>query len=71
MFLLRLPVSKALTRPLQAAIVFLVVSNIVLTLLYVLQCRPVNAVWNPKVEGDCFSTEQVLEIILAQASEDP
>jgi hypothetical protein len=66
LFLLHIPVTKALRRPLQAAIVILIVSNLVLTLMYILQCLPVNAVWNPKVQGKCFEPNMVVNIMFAQ-----
>ncbi len=67
-FLLRIPVSKKLIRPLQASIVILIVSNIILTILWIVQCRPIAATWNMNIHGDCFSKEQLLNIILSQAS---
>lgn len=66
-FLLRLPVSKKYTRPLQVSILLLIVSNVALTLLWILHCIPVSAAWNPRVSGKCFSKKQQLDIILAQA----
>ena len=68
-FLLRIPVSKKLIRPLQAAIVILFVSNIILAVLWIVQCRPIAATWDTSVKGDCFSKEQLLEIIFSQAGE--
>ena len=68
-FLLRIPVSKKLIRPLQAAIVILFVSNMILTVLWIVQCRPIAATWDTSVKGDFFSREQLLEIIFSQASE--
>lgn len=44
-FLMRIPATKALIRPLQASIVFLIVSNIILTVLWIVQCRPLHAAW--------------------------
>ena len=69
LFLLRIPTSKALIRPLQGAIAFLILSNVILTLLWILQCLPVAASWNMKISGKCFTKDQLREIILAQASE--
>lgn len=67
LFLLRIPTSKALIRPLQAAIVFLILSNIILTLLWILQCLPIAAAWDKAIQGNCFSRGQKLRIIFAQA----
>ena len=68
LFLLRIPTSKALIRPLQAAVVFLILSNAILTLLWILQCQPVNAAWNKSVKGKCFSKSQLKQIVFIQAS---
>lgn len=68
LFLLRIPVTKLLVRPLQAAIVFLLISNIILTILWIVQCRPINAAWDRDVEGKCFSRGQLERIIISQAS---
>ena len=68
LFLLRIPFTKYLVRPLQVALVVLIVSNIILTVLWIVQCRPVAAVWDSTIEGQCFSHGQVQNIIFAQAS---
>ena len=70
LFLLRIPVTKVLIRPLQAAIVFLLVSNIILTILWIVQCQPIDAVWHTDIEGKCFSKGQLQRIIISQAGED-
>ena len=67
-FLLRIPVTKALIRPLQGAVIFLAVSNVILTILWIAQCRPVDAAWNNNITGLCFSRGQLERIIIAQAS---
>lgn len=68
LFLLRIPVTKALIRPLQGAVVFLAISNGILTILWIAQCRPVAAAWNNNIMGFCFSRGQQERIIIAQAS---
>ena len=68
LFLLRIPVTKVLIRPLQAAVAFLVVSNVILTLLWIFQCTPVDAAWNTEIKGRCFSRGELQRIIMAQAS---
>ena len=66
-FLLRIPVEKHLIRPIQGAIIALVVSNVVLTLLWIFQCNPIASAWNKETPGTCFTNAQLLEIIIAQA----
>ena len=68
LFLLRIPVQPRFVRPLQAALVFLILSNVVLTVLWIVQCRPVAAAWNDSIDGKCFSKRQRESIILVQAS---
>ena len=68
LFLLRIPVQKHFIRPLQAALVILILSNVVLTILWIVQCRPVAAAWDDSINGKCFSKRQVECIIFAQAS---
>ena len=68
LFLSRIPATKTLRRPLYIAVVVLFVSNLILTLLWILQCLPVNATWDLTVPGKCFTKDQLLQIILAQGS---
>ena len=68
LFLLRIPVQPHFVRPLQAALVFLILSNVVLTILWIAQCRPIDAAWNDSIHGKCFSKRQKECIIFAQAS---
>ncbi|KAL8638505.1 MAG: hypothetical protein Q9228_004349, partial [Teloschistes exilis] len=65
--LLRIPIEKYFIRPIQLAIVFLVISNVVLTLLWIFQCNPIAGAWNKKTPSKCFTDAQLLEIILSQA----
>lgn len=67
LFLRRIPVTNVLTRPLDAAIVFLVVSNLIITILWIVQCRPLNVAWNSNLKGTCLSRGQLERIVLAQA----
>ncbi|KAL8979171.1 MAG: hypothetical protein Q9177_006211 [Variospora cf. flavescens] len=54
--------------PLYAAIFVLAVSNIVLSLVWILQCRPhLDKAWNTKMPGKCFSKGQLERIIISQA----
>lgn len=66
-FLLRIPVEKHLIRPIQGAIIILIVSNVVLTLLWVFQCNPIASAWNKQTPGSCFSNGQLQRIIISQA----
>ena len=66
-FLLRIPVEKHLIRPIQGAIVFLVVTNIILTLLWIFQCNPIASTWDKQIPGRCFTDAQLQRIIMAQA----
>ena len=53
--------------PLWASIVVLLVSNVILTLLWAFQCKPIKAVWDFEIPHQCFSHNQILQMILAQA----
>ena len=69
-FLLRIPqtASRKLSIPLWVGIVVLLVSNTVLTLLWVFQCRPIKAAWEFHIENaKCFGHDTILQMILAQA----
>lgn len=69
LFLLRIVISKAFIRSLQLLIGALVLSNIILTILWIVQCRPVWLSWvNPETPGSCFTQLTLQRIILAQAS---
>ena len=67
LFLLRIPVEKHLIRPIQGAIVGLIASNIVLTLLWIFQCNPIASAWNKQTPGSCFTEGQLQRIIISQA----
>ncbi len=68
LFLLRITVTKTFIRPLQAAILILVLSNIILSLLWIVQCTPhLDKVWNNKLLGQCFTKDQLERIIITQA----
>lgn len=66
-FLLRIPVKKYFIRPIQVAIVILIVSNIILTLVWILQCNPIASAWNKQTPGTCFTDAQLQRIIISQA----
>ncbi|KAL8814736.1 MAG: hypothetical protein Q9191_008525, partial [Dirinaria sp. TL-2023a] len=72
LFLLRITITKAFIRPLYVAIAILAISNIVLSLLWILQCTPhLDKAWNTKMPGKCFSKGQLERIIISQASKKP
>ena len=66
-FLLRIPVRKYMIRPIQGAIIALIISNIVLTLLWIFQCNPIASAWNKQTPGSCFTNGQLQRIIISQA----
>lgn len=67
LFLLRIPVEKQHIRPIQGTIIVLVISNIILTLLWIFQCNPIASSWNKKTPGKCFTDAQLSRIIISQA----
>ena len=68
LFLLRITVTKKSIRPLQVAVALLVVSNIALSLVWILQCTPhLDKAWNHQMPGKCFSKGQLERIIISQA----
>ena len=68
LFLLRITVTKSFIRPLQAAIIVLVLSNIILSLAWIFQCTPhLDKAWNDEMPGKCFSKGQLERIIISQA----
>ena len=62
---MRLPNSKALLLPLQSAVAFLLFSNTIMTVIWIMQCQPIHAAWDS--QGTCMSREAKENIILAQA----
>ncbi|KAI4091187.1 MAG: hypothetical protein LQ344_004300 [Seirophora lacunosa] len=69
LFLIRIPQSRALKRPLQWAVAFLLLSNAVLTVMLIMQCQPLHAAWDDRVPGGgrCLSLDAKMGIVLAQA----
>ncbi|KAL8919524.1 MAG: hypothetical protein Q9208_006716 [Pyrenodesmia sp. 3 TL-2023] len=65
--LLRIPVEKYFIRPLQGAIAFLVVTNVVLTFLWIFQCNPIAGAWDKKRPATCLTDAQLLRVIISQA----
>ena len=67
LFLLRLPVKTWLIRPLQASIGILIVSNVILTFVWIFQCVPVQAIWEDSELDTCMTNAQLQRIIISQA----
>ena len=65
LFLIRLPQSKRLKRPLQWAVAFLLLSNVVLSVMWIMQCQPIHAAWDD--DGKCLSKNAKEGIVLTQA----
>ena len=65
LFLMRLPNGKRLLPTLQCAVAFLILSNTVLTTMWIMQCQPTHAVWDS--EGVCLSRAGKEGIVLTQA----
>lgn len=70
LLLLRISPNKRIIRPIQSLIVFLILSNVVLSLVWILQCIPVDGAWDPEKQktAKCFTHGQVQRIIISQAS---
>ncbi|MCJ1451381.1 hypothetical protein MMC28_001717 [Mycoblastus sanguinarius] len=64
LFLMRLPDRKAWLRPLQWAVAFLLFSNTILTVMWIMQCQPIHAAWDSK--GICLTRSAKEGIILTQ-----
>ena len=62
---MRLPNSKVLLLPLQGAVAFLLFSNTILTVIWIMQCQPIHAAWDNR--GTCMTREAKEGIVLAQA----
>lgn len=68
LLLLRITITRAFIIPLYIAIAILAVSNVVLSLCWILQCTPhLDKAWNTKMPGHCFSKGQLERIIISQA----
>ena len=73
LLLLRISPNKRIVRPIQSLIVFLVLSNVVLSLVWILQCIPVDAAWvaTKQKSAKCFTQGQLQRVIISQASKFP
>lgn len=70
LLLLRISPSKRIIRPIKALILLLIITNILLSLLWILQCLPVDGAWDAqrRKAAKCFTKGQVQRIIISQAS---
>lgn len=50
---------RRLSQFLWVLVAFVAASHSVQVLIFLLQCRPLNALWDPKVKGTCFSAHVV------------
>ncbi|MCJ1237045.1 hypothetical protein MMC14_005029 [Varicellaria rhodocarpa] len=60
LFLMRIPNSKRVIYFLWLLIVALIVVNASCAIVYILQCRPMAALWNPTIEARCWSSNLYL-----------
>ena len=70
LMLLRISPYNHIIRPIQCLVGFLILSNIVLSLVWILQCNPVDAAWDcdKRKTAKCFTQGQVQRVIMSQAS---
>lgn len=50
---------KGIAKALWLLIYFVALTHILQVIMYVIQCRPLAALWNTKVKGQCLSTHIV------------
>ena len=67
LFLMRIPHSKAFLLPLQWAVAFLLFSNTVLSVMWIMQCQPIRLAWDETARGGCLNKDAKEGIILTQA----
>ena len=61
-FVLRIPTNKNLIRFLYVFIISLFVVNGATSIVFLAQCRPLEALWNPAVKGHCWTIKVFLYI---------
>lgn len=64
---MRLPHAHRYRHVLSWAVGFLLFSNVVLAMMWILQCQPIRASWDSSGDGGCFSYDVKFGIILVQA----
>ena len=67
LLLLRITIIHWVKRPIQWMIWILIVTNVILTFLWIFQCSPVDLYWDKTRSGKCFSKGYTLRVIFAQA----
>lgn len=67
-FLLRLSTFKKtkLRTALYALIGFLVITHVPFIVLILVQCRPAHRYWDSNANGECISTDRVVDIVISQ-----
>ena len=70
LMLLRISPYKHIKRPIQSLVGFLILSNIVLSLVWIFQCDPVDAAWDcdKQKTAKCYTQGQLQRVIISQAS---
>ena len=73
LMLLRISPNRRINRPIQSLVGFLILSNIVLSLVWIFQCIPVDAAWDCKKQetAKCYTQGQLQRVIISQASMHP
>lgn len=66
LFLLRIVDSKRVKQGMYTLIGCLIIFTAISTFLFLGVCRPLNAYWDVGVNGVCFSTFQIEQIVIAQ-----
>lgn len=70
-FILRLikTAQRKLTRFIWVLMSFIVATHIVQVVLFIIECRPIEAAWNPLIKGRCFSVHVTYMIAYLNFSE--
>ena len=70
LLLLRISPNNRIVRPIQSLVGFLVLSNVVLSLVWIFQCLPVDGAWviHQQTPAKCFTRGQIQRVIISQAS---
>ena len=71
LLLLRISPNKRIERPIQSLVAFLILSNVVLSLVWIFQCIPVDGAWVVKENktAKCYTQGQLQRVVMSQASE--
>ena len=72
MFLLRISKFKQWRGFLYGLIIFLILSHVPITIVYIFQCRPVNRAWDAdRIPGQCFTKAGIQDLIIVQGGKPP